>query len=99
MSERTKAGRRPGIEQARVRTVELPPLPPPRPPKSITISEPRESVVQMTGAARRALALEWFQRGFACSGQGFNGESPGAARPGFLSMLEAEFGLAWSQRK
>lgn len=56
-------------------------------------------LVQMGRTALRALALEWFVRGFVASGVGFNGETYDETKwPQMRSLLEAEFERMWSRR-
>lgn len=56
--------------------------------------------VRMTERQLREHALDWFRRGFACSGAGCNGETLGVAtnRAPMRGLLEAEFEYQWLSR-
>lgn len=54
----------------------------------------------MTERQLREMALDWFRRGFACSGAGCNGETLGVAanQPPMRGLLDSEFERQWLGR-
>lgn len=50
-------------------------------------------------ATLKALALDWFKRGFRSSGYGAHGETRLRNSRAFESLLEAEFERVWADRR
>jgi len=59
----------------------------------------KDRLVHMSRHALRALAADWFLRGFALSGRGFHGESLPSDHEGARSILLAEFDRIWNYRR
>ena len=56
-------------------------------------------VIAVTEATLKALAREWFMRGFRCSGYRAHGETRLASSEAFERLLGIEFDRAWANRR
>jgi hypothetical protein len=56
-------------------------------------------LLQVTEPMLKALAREWFMRGFRCSGFRVHGETRVGQSLAFEGLLAAEFERAWGERK
>lgn len=56
-------------------------------------------IYAVSEATLKAVARDWFLRGFRCSGYAAHGESRLRDSRAFESLLEAEFERSWCQRR
>lgn len=56
-------------------------------------------IYAVSEATLKAVARDWFLRGFRCSGYGAHGETKLRHSRAFESLLEAEFERSWCQRR
>jgi len=56
-------------------------------------------IYAVSDATMKAVARDWFLRGFRCSGYGAHGESRLRDSRAFERLLEVEFERSWSERR
>lgn len=63
------------------------------------MSEKKRVAFVVTEATIKAVALDWFLRGFRTSGYGAHGESKLKNSKAFAKLLEVEFDRVWAEHR